>query len=982
MNRDASKTPRSFFASFLTLRQNMTRRIVVAGLLLGGLGGAVAVGRRVFEPLANGQPPANAPLPVAVFEVRQVSSFNLRRTFTGVLEPKRQSSLSFEAAGQVVSVLVDEGDRVRQGDTLARLDSRRLEAKRRELEAERRAADATLRELRQGPRPQTLEAARAEVAQLQADHALQKANLVRSHRLLADNGVSQASHEAAVFGEQAAAARLDAARHRLDELEAGTRIEQVEAQQALVNQLDAALENVALDIEKSTLRAPFDGCIVERFVDEGTVISPGQPLLRLLDPQLQARIGVPPQFAAAWAAGDSQTLVAEGKSFVGHVDSILPELDPRTRTQTVIFEVPASSQSGGVAAQLVQVEVEQQRDVEGFWAPLTALNRGSRGLWAAYQVRGDEADQRIVKCDVEVLHTQGDRARFAARCTRAICSWPKAPIAWASDNAFARCRCQAKQTRRQPTPVSRGSGGGLAAAATTEAAAFLRFSSQVRTLPSSLAMPHLTLLFLKSPRLLALSLGLILVSGLSSFYLLPRMEDPLLTPRVAIVNTLYPGADPERVESLVTEVLEEELREIEQIKELRSTSRANVSTVTIELMDSVTDPEPIWSRIRDKVNDAAASLPPEAAPPVFDSLEVRAYALIVALHWSSDQPVSYAVLRRLAEELEERLKAAPGTEKVDVFGEPDEEFLVTVEPEQLTSRGISIDQVMQQIRQSDAKVAAGQLRGDSGEIQFEVSGELDTLARLSDTPIVFGSQQQSLRLGDIATISKGIVDPPESIAWIGGRRGVALGVLVRNNTRIDHWTEQAENVLAFDKELPSGIELVEVFQQNRYVSERLASLLGNLLIGGLAVVVVVFWLMGWRSALIVGAALPLSALMVLSGLRFMEIPIHQMSVTGLILALGLLIDNAIVMVDDVRGRLRIARRGPGGQRERASSGGPLVWLHLDHGPGLRADRVDAGPGRRVRRVDRGKRDAGDRQFLPVGDDRDPGADRAADAAGR
>ncbi len=257
---------------------------------------------------------------------------------------------------------------------------------------------------------QTIDAARAEVAQLKADHALQKANLVRSGQLVNDNGVSRASHDAVVFGEQAAAARLLAAEHRLDELEAGARPEQIEAQQALVNQLEAGLESVSIDIEKSTLRAPFDGCIVERFIDEGTVISPGQPLLRLLDPRLQARIGVPPQFAAAWASESSHTLVADGRSFVARIASILPELDPRTQTQTVIFEVPESSQAAGLASQLVQVEVEQRRDLEGFWAPLTALTRGNRGLWAAYQVRNDDAGQRIVKCDVEVLHTQADQA--------------------------------------------------------------------------------------------------------------------------------------------------------------------------------------------------------------------------------------------------------------------------------------------------------------------------------------------------------------------------------------------------------------------------------------------------------------------------------------------------------------------------------------------------------------------------------------------
>ncbi len=153
MSHAASKPPEPLPGGILTSGQKMTKRIVIGLVVLVGLGGAGLLARRAFEPAASGQPPENAPLPVEVFAVQPVSSFTLRRTYTGVLEPKRESSLSFEGAGQVVAVLVDEGDRVRQGDTLARLDSQRLEAKRKELEAQRLAADALLRELRQGRAP-------------------------------------------------------------------------------------------------------------------------------------------------------------------------------------------------------------------------------------------------------------------------------------------------------------------------------------------------------------------------------------------------------------------------------------------------------------------------------------------------------------------------------------------------------------------------------------------------------------------------------------------------------------------------------------------------------------------------------------------------------------------------------------------------------------------------------------------------------------
>ncbi|MEZ6119080.1 MAG: efflux RND transporter permease subunit [Pirellulaceae bacterium] len=412
-------------------------------------------------------------------------------------------------------------------------------------------------------------------------------------------------------------------------------------------------------------------------------------------------------------------------------------------------------------------------------------------------------------------------------------------------------------------------------------------------------------LFLRDRRLLALTICLILVAGLTSFTVLPRMEDPELTPRAAMVNTIFPGADAQRVESLVTEKLEEVLREAPEIKEMRSNSRAGVSSISIELHDDIYETDVIWAQLRDKINEAQPLLPAGARESIFDELDVRAYALIIALSWTADREPNYAILRRLSEEVRDRLQAVPGTEKVRIHGDPQEEITITIPPERLAALQLSMADVAAQLNATDSKVAAGQLRSDRSDLLLEVRGELDSLQRIQATPIRFGDASQFVTLGDIATVSKGVRTPQTNLALIDGRHGVALGAFVRPDYRIDRWAADIQQALDdVAAEVPAGIQLDTIFQQNQYVQTRLISLLGNLILGGLAVVFVIGLLMGWRSALIVGLSLPLSALMVITGIRLLGIPIHQMSVTGLIIALGLLIDNAIVMVDEIAQRLR------------------------------------------------------------------------------
>ncbi|MEO1496571.1 MAG: efflux RND transporter permease subunit [Planctomycetota bacterium] len=407
-------------------------------------------------------------------------------------------------------------------------------------------------------------------------------------------------------------------------------------------------------------------------------------------------------------------------------------------------------------------------------------------------------------------------------------------------------------------------------------------------------------------RMLALAIVLIMVAGLSSFFVLPRMEDPILTQRTAIVNTLLPGATPERVEALVTEPIEEELEEIPEIKELRSTSRSGVSTITIELRDDVYASAEIWSRVRDKLDDAQPVLPAEASEPDFDELEVTAYATIVALVWDLPSEPNYAVLRRLTEELEQRLRSVGGTREVDTFGDPPEEITIVVEPARLATLGLTAAEIAAQVEASDAKAAAGQVRTPDGNLLIEIDSELETVRRIASTPIRYGAGEAGsfVTLGAIADVRKGVVEPSPRLAIVDGKPAIALGVLVRGDQRVDTWAVRAREVVAeYAKELPPAVRLDTLFDQSGYVETRLSTLLGNLLVGAGAVMAVIWFMMGWRSALVVGSALPLASLMVLAGMRQMGIPIHQMSVTGLIVALGLLIDNAIVIVDEVNDRI-------------------------------------------------------------------------------
>ncbi|MAT84765.1 MAG: acriflavin resistance protein [Gammaproteobacteria bacterium] len=410
-------------------------------------------------------------------------------------------------------------------------------------------------------------------------------------------------------------------------------------------------------------------------------------------------------------------------------------------------------------------------------------------------------------------------------------------------------------------------------------------------------------LFYRNPRVSGLLVLFVLLFGLVALGGLARQEDPTMTERYASVSTFLPGATANRVESLISEPLETGLREIPEIRVMGSKSRAGYSLLDIELYDHVGpgETDTVWSEIRDKLGEIHPNLPPGTSVPLLEKRAPIAATLVVGLSWEQPGEPELTILTRLAKSLEIRLANLPNTRETDVFGEAQEAVLVTVDPYRLSNTGLSAADVAARIAAADTKRAAGRLRHPGADVLVEVDAELDSPERIARIPLKSGRDGAVLRVSDVAEVEKRPQDPPATLAFHGARRTVMVMAKMEPDQQIGAWVDGAlATVDAFRDRLPAGVGLEVYYNQNDYTGERMQTLVINLVSALVIVMATLVWFMGVRSALTVGIALPLSGAMVLAAMYVMDIPLHQMSVTGLIISLGLLIDNAIVVVEDYK----------------------------------------------------------------------------------
>ncbi|TVU64267.1 efflux RND transporter permease subunit [Vibrio atlanticus] len=430
---------------------------------------------------------------------------------------------------------------------------------------------------------------------------------------------------------------------------------------------------------------------------------------------------------------------------------------------------------------------------------------------------------------------------------------------------------------------------------------------------------------ISNTRLLILMTALLMVSGISAFMTLPRAEDPVIINRYANITTSFPGASAERVETLVTEVIENKLRELSEVKLVSSTSRPGVSIVTLELNDTITEPEPVWSQARDKLSDIESILPAGSHSPDLDSDHTYAFTTITALTWSGAGEPDRLTLGRYAKELAKRLRTLSGTEFVDEYGMPQEEIQISLRTADAAALGRSSANIAESLEGADAKNSAGELVSAYSRFGLEIKSELDSIERIKQVPIATDSKGHIIRMEDIASVKRGEKTPQDQIAIIDGEPGVVVAARMHPDLRVDNWTSRANALISrFEQELPSNIQVNVLFNQQGYTETRLDDLGKSLMIGFVLILIVLFVTLGVRAAILVAISLPLTSLLTLSIMKMTGVPINQMSVTGLIVALGIMVDNAVVMVDTIQ-----AYRLKGQQRAEATMNAlKHLWVPL------------------------------------------------------
>ena len=361
---------------------------------------------------AADDPPRARVLAVQTMRLERVTSYQTAHEYTGSIVARRTSQLGFEFPGKLKEIYVDEGDSVAAGTVLAEVDTEHLDIQRRQLVARRAQAVAKLDEMVSGPRAEDIAAARARVDSFQAQVELLELQTARHKRLVAARATSQNEYEEYTFGLRARTAQHNEAQHHLEELLNGTRKEQIEAQRAVVAELDAMIADIDVDLRKSTLRAPFDGTIAQRSADDGTVVEAGEPVFRLVEDQvLEAWIGLPVHAAQELHAKSSQRVRINGQYFDATVSGRFPEVDQATRTRTVVLRLDDTAAGYVVHGQVVRLELDETVQASGYWLPSTALTRGARGLWTSFVVvkATQPRSYRVERRDVEVLHTESNR---------------------------------------------------------------------------------------------------------------------------------------------------------------------------------------------------------------------------------------------------------------------------------------------------------------------------------------------------------------------------------------------------------------------------------------------------------------------------------------------------------------------------------------------------------------------------------------------
>ena len=409
-------------------------------------------------------------------------------------------------------------------------------------------------------------------------------------------------------------------------------------------------------------------------------------------------------------------------------------------------------------------------------------------------------------------------------------------------------------------------------------------------------------IFLDRPRILFLTLAFILLSGISSTFTLPIQENPELAERWATVTISYPGATPERIETQVINDLEVKLREIVEIDVLESTITQGFSRTLVELEQSVPPKliEETWSRVQGKIDQI---LIPEGSNILLRRSSGPPITVEYVIDWNGEGEQPIIMMSRLAQQLKRKLSSIPATEKTAIYGEADEEIVIEVDSARMSSLGLTYQDISFAIKSYDNKKPAGVVSDQYSEFLIRLKDNITSPQQIGEIPIKVINQTEIIRLEDIATVSKQPAYPIEDIFLYNGKRVISVSATGSFSQRVYSYVDNAERAVAdMRQSLPEEFSIERIYDESKYVSTKFNELIKSFSIASFFVLSLSFFFLGIRPGIIVTAILPFSVSLVFLGCRLIDLPLHQTSITGIIIALGLLIDNGIIVVEDYKYR--------------------------------------------------------------------------------
>ncbi len=414
-------------------------------------------------------------------------------------------------------------------------------------------------------------------------------------------------------------------------------------------------------------------------------------------------------------------------------------------------------------------------------------------------------------------------------------------------------------------------------------------------------MKGITAFALSNSRTVVMTLLLVVVGGVFAFIKLPKLEDPLITIREALVVAKYPGMPVEQVERLITRPIEEKIRSMGEVDKIKdSTSKVGECLIHVTIKDEVPSAQlpATWKLLRNRMGDVKPLLPEGTIGPMVDDTFGDTSVATIAL-WSDG--FSMAEMHETARQIRERLNMMKGIQKVDLTGVQDERIYIDVSSARIAQLGIDTADIGKSLREQNILQPGGKINLSGVEIIVETQGRFQSTEEIGEVLIPISGTQASIPLRDIATIRKAYVEPVHNPAYYNGHQAIVLSVFIlRGVDAVEFGERLQKKVKEIEDSLPWGYRLEFATYQPELIQKAVSSMVVNVIESVVIVLVVVMLLLGLRTGLIVGSFIPLVMLFGVLTMYALGVDMERMSLATMIIALGMFVDNAIVVSDDIK----------------------------------------------------------------------------------